>query len=226
LLVALGAIPVLTGCSAVGLQDLSVGSLVIGVDPAAAEADPAASPIPIATPMHHASSDGYSIDLPVGWGAADVSGMDPGPLLAAAAAADATLGALANDRFAASGAHLSLVGTDLAAAATGEFAPGIVVLTMRTRGLPRDHARSLVEESLAIAPVAGEPRHSVETHGAGDAHRYEATISGDRVSLHVQVWVFRAGGLSVILGTFAPVDQASAAQPALDVIVSSLRFGV
>ncbi|MFN8621979.1 MAG: hypothetical protein U0869_14710 [Chloroflexota bacterium] len=224
LLFAVLAVPMLTGCAALGLPTLPGGS----VDPLAA--DILASPDPAASPLSDtatdiASPDGYALTLPAGWAASDLAGQDTLPLTDALAATDPALGTLARGALDQSGARLSLLAVDAVAAASGTWAPGILVSTMRTRS-DKTAARHMVEDLLAQAPLATDVSHSVEGLPAGDAHRYDAVITGDTLDVEVQVYVFRVGGTSYIVGAVAPEDQFAASQPAFDAILKSLRFGL
>lgn len=221
------AAAVLSGCAALGLPDLgSTGSITIASDPAEVTTELGASPLPVATPVYVASSDGYSLTVPVGWAAADVSNVDGLAVAAAVAALDPSLGSILQVALDSTGARLSLVSANQAAVATGGPAPGVVVATMRTRGMPKDAARAAVEGLLASAPLVGEVLHSVETHPAGDAHRYDAVLAGDTVTLRLQAYVFRIGGDSFLVAAVAPEDLFASAQADFDLIVRSLRFGV
>jgi hypothetical protein len=220
------AIPLLVGCSALGLPGLGAPPLP-AVDPSGdVVASPGIleSPVPVPTPMDLASADGYSLTLPAGWLSADLAATDALSLADLLAATDPTLGALARAGLEMSEARLSLVAVDpLAVAGWG---PGVVIATMRTRGMPRDAARSMVEEILAGAPLVSEVVHSVVTLPGGDAHRYDALLQGDTVVVALQAYVFRVGGDSFVVGTLAPQESVAGAQPAFDAIVKSLRFGV
>ena len=226
LLLAILAIPALSGCAALGLPDLPgstllpFGSDVVDLSPA-----PDASSAPAAV-GYVASADGYSLSIPGGWGALDLSGEDAFALADAVALVDPRLGELARTGLERSDARLSLVAADLVAAAAGGYSPGVLVTTMRTRGMEKGAARNLVEDLLAEAPLAADPIHSVEGLPAGDAHRYDAIVLGDTVDLQLRIHVFRVGGDSFVVAAVAPDDQFEGAQPVFDRIVKSLRFGV
>jgi hypothetical protein len=227
LLLALIAVPALAGCSALGLPDL--GSTVITLDATTdplASQDPLAPTLPAPTPGYYASADGYSLTMPVGWGAVTITA-EQGPLLIdLLAGLDPTLGELARAALDGSGARITMVGADLTAAAVGEVGPSVAVATLRTRGMPKDAARAQVEALLAAAPLMSEVTHTVVTLPAGDAHRYDAVIAGATITVQLSVYVFRVGGDSFVVGVAAPQELFAGAGPAFDAIIKSLRFGV
>jgi hypothetical protein len=227
LLLAIAAIPALTGCAALGLPQLPGSSLL---EPAGQTFDaspgPGGSPDPAQVMAYVASPDGYSMSIPSGWATVDLSAQDGLALADMLAVIDPGLGALGRLGLETSGARLSLLAVDLVAAPDASVAPGIVVVTMRTRGMPKDAARSLVEDLLAGAPLGSQVVHSVQGLPAGDAHRYDAILLGDTVTLQLQAYVFRVGGDSFVVAAVAPSDRFGASQAAFDAIVKSLRFGV
>lgn len=226
LLLTVIAVPALSGCAALGLPDLP-GSTLMPFGSQAADPSPAPdSSTTSSGPGYVASADGYSLSVPSGWTALDLSTEDGLALADAVASVDPTLGSLGRLGLEQSGARLSMVAVDLFAASTGEDGPGIVVATMRTRGMDKAAARTMVEELLEQAPLASEVDHTVVGLPAGDAHRYDAVIVGETVTLRLQVHVFRVGGDSFVVAAVAPEAQFDAARPAFDEVVQSLRFGV
>lgn len=236
LLLAVLAVPALTGCAALGLPQLPGTALApFGDTTVEASFAPGASALPGDPGIGAgtiASSDGYSLDIPGGWGASDLSAEDGLALADAIAFVEPTFGGLArsaleSDFALQSRARLSLVATDLVASATGANGPAVVVATMRTRGMDKGAARNAVEDLLAQAPLVADPTHSVEGLPAGDAHRYDATIASDTgIVLRFQIYVFRVGGDSFVVAAVAPEDQFDASQATFDAIIKSLRFGV
>lgn len=222
LLFAVLAVPMLAGCAALGLPTIPGSSSVLG-DPL----DPSVSPGPSVDGLGTdvASADGYALTLPAGWVATDLADQDGSALAGALAGTDATLGALAEGALDQSRARLSLLAVDLVSVAEGGWSPGVLVSAMRTKS-DKAAARQMVEKLLSSAPLSSGVDHAVEGFPAGDAHRYDAVIVGDTVDLEVQVYVFRVGGTSFIVGTVAPEDQFAASEPAFDAILKSLRFGV
>jgi len=229
LLLAVLAVPVLTGCAALGLPDLPgstllpFGTELVGTSPAPGEtADPAGSVGSIA------SADGYTLSIPSGWAATDLSLEDGVALADTVSALEPTLGALGRAALELDGSpRLSMVAVDLVAASSGGYAPGLVVATLRTRGMDKSAARNMVEDLLTQAPLAADVIHTVEGLAAGDAHRYDAIVQTDSgTELHFRVDVFRVGGVSFVVAAVAPADQFAGAEPLFDGILKSLRFGV
>jgi len=91
--------------------------------------------------------------------------------------------------------------------------------------MDRAAARTMVEDLLEQA-LASDVSHSVEGLPGGDAHRYDAIVAGDAVTLQLQIYVFRVGGDSFVVVAVAPVDLFGGAQATFDAIIKSLRFGV
>lgn len=236
LLLVVLAVPVLTGCAALGLPEMP-GTALTPFGGAAVEAsvapDASGQPgVPTIGAGTIASADGYSLDIPADWGASDLSGDDGLALADAIALVEPTLGALGRaaleSEFALqSRTRLSLVAVDLTATAPGGPGPAVIVATMRTRGMDKAAARNAVEDLLAQSPLVVGPSHSVEGLPAGDAHRYDATIASETgMTLRFQIYVFRVGGDSFVIAAAAPEDQFDASQLTFDGIIKSLRFGV
>jgi len=236
LLLAVLAVPALTGCVALGLPEMPGTALTpFGIIVVEASVVPDASALPGGPSTGAgtiASADGYSLDIPGGWGASDLSAEDGLVFADTIALVEPILGglgraALESDFALQSRARLSLVAVDVAASATGGAGPTVVVATMRTRGMDKGAARNAVEDLLAQAPLVAEPSHSVEGLPAGDAHRYDATIASETGSaLRLQIYVFRVGGDSFVIAAMAPEDLFDASQATFDSIIKSLRFGV
>lgn len=223
LLFAVLAVPMLAGCAALGLPTDPGGAALLGGD----ALDPSVSPGPSVDGLGTdvVSADGYALTLPAGWMSTDLAGEDGSALADALAQVDPTLGSLARGALDQSRARLSLLAVDLVSAAGGGWSPGVLVSAMRTKS-DKAAARQMVESLLSSAPTTSGVSHAVEGFPAGDAHRYEAVVTGDTVDLEVQVYVFRVGGTSFIVGTVAPEDRFAASEPAFEAILKSLRFGV
>ena len=223
------AVPALSGCAALGLPQVPGVPLV----PVVSESVDT-SPVPGVSPDLAltgtvASADGYSLSLPAGWTAADLSAEDGLALADLLGAVEPTLGAAARAGLEADGApRLSLAALDAEATSLGGYGPGVIIATMRTRGMEKTAARSLVESLLGQTNLAADPIHTVEELPAGDAHHYEAFVLADTpgVELQFDIYVFRVGGDSFVVAAVAPEAEFSAAQPSFDAILKSLRFGV
>jgi len=228
LLLAVLAVPALTGCAALGLPEMPGAALVpLTTHTVDASLAPSDSGSPLGALGDVASPDGYSLSIPSGWVASDLSTTDGLALADALALVEPDLGALGRTALSDPRApRLSLVAVDAVAAAAGTLAPAVIVATMRTRGMDKAAARTMVETLLAQAPLATDVIHSVEGLPAGTAHRYDATITGTIGDLQLEIRVFRVGGDSFVVAAVAPADQFAAAQPTFDAIIESLRFGV
>jgi hypothetical protein len=229
LLLAVLAVPVLTGCAALGLPELP-GSPLVPFGAALTDTSPApgASADPAASAGSIASADGYTLSIPSGWAATDLSLEDGMALADAVAVFEPTLGSLGRAAMGLDGSpSLSMAAVDLAAASGGGYAPGVVVATLRTRGMDKGAARNMVEDLLAQAPLAADVSHTVEGLPAGDAHRYDAIVESESGTLlHFRIDVFRVGGVSFVVAAVAPDDQFAGSEPMFDAILKSLRFGV
>jgi hypothetical protein len=228
LLLAVVAVPALVGCSAVGMPQLP-GVPLTPVTPEVFDASPQPDVSPGTVAMGTvASVDGYSLAIPAGWSATDLSGEDGLALTDLLALIEPALGAVARSGLEADGApHLSLAAVDQAAELEGTYGPAVIVASMRTRGMEKGAARDLVESLLGQTTLATEVGHRVESLPAGNAHRDEALVVADSgVTLQLQIYVLRVGGDAFVVAAVAPEDRFAAAQPAFDAIIRSLRFGV
>ena len=185
-------------------------------------AGPVASADPATAAGTIASADGYTLSIPGGWGATDLSLEDGLALADTVADLEPTLGALGRMALELDGSpRLSMVAVDLVAASSGGYAPGLIIATLRTRGMDKAAARNMVEDLLALAPLAMDVIHTVEGLPAGDAHRYDAIVEADSgAMLRFRIDVFRVGGDSFVVAAVA------GAEPVFDGILKSLRFGV
>lgn len=228
LLLAVVALPALVGCSALGLPQLP-GAPLTPVTPELFDASPQPGTSPEAGVMGTvASVDGYSLAIPAGWSATDLSGEDGLALADLLATIEPTLGAVARQGLEADGSpNLSLAAVDEVAELGGTYGPAVVVASMRTRGMEKGAARNLVESLIGQTTLATDAAHSVESLPAGNAHRYDALVVADSgTTIQLQVYVFRVGGVSFVVAAIAPEDGFAAAQPTFDAIIRSLRFGV
>ena len=228
LLLAVVAVPALVGCSALGLPQLPGGPLT-PTTPGSFDASPQPGTSPDAAAMGTvASIDGYSLAIPTGWSATDLSGEDGLALADLLATIEPTLGAVARQGLEADGTpHLSLAAVDQAAQLEATYGPAVLVASMRTRGMEKGAARNLVDSLLGQITLATDAAHSVESLPAGNAHRYDALVVADSgATIQLQVYVFRVGGDSFVVAAVAPEDRFAAVQPTFDAIIRSLRFGV
>jgi hypothetical protein len=225
LLIAFVAVPALAGCSALGLPQLP-GTPLTPVSPEVFDASPQPGASPAAGTV--ASADGYSLAIPAGWSATDLSGEDGFALADLLASIEPTLGSVARQGLEADGTpHLSLAAVDQAADAQGTYGPAVLVASMRTRGMEKGAARNLVESLLGQATLATDFDHTVESLPAGNAHRYQALVVTDSgVTVQLEVYVLRVGGDSFLVAAVAPEDRFASARPAFEAIIRSLRFGV
>ncbi len=227
ILFAVLAVPALVGCSALGLPQ-APGMPLVPLTQAATESPaPGVSPV-LASQGVVASVDGYSLEVPTGWTATDLSMEDGLALADLLATIEPTLGAIGRQGLEAAGSpHLSLAVVDGTTATAGGYGPAVVVATLRTRGMDKATARNLVESLLGQATLLADVSHTVEGLPAGNAHRYSAIVSGDSgVTLRLEVFVFRVGGDSFVVTAVAPEDRFAGVQATFDAIVRSLRFGV
>lgn len=228
LLLAVVAVPALVGCSALGMPQLPGVPLTPTTSELFGE-----SPQPGTSPEAGAmgtvaSTDGYSLAVPSGWSATDLSGEDGLALTDLLSTIEPTLGMVARQGLEADGSpHLSLAAVDQAADLEGTYGPAVLIASMRTRGMEKGAARNLVESLLEQTTLATDVGHSVQSLPAGNAHRYEALVVADSgVTVQLQVTIFRVGGDAFVVAAVAPEDRFAAAQPSFDAIIRSLRFGV
>lgn len=228
LLLAVFAVPALAGCSALGLSGVP-GVPLTAMTSELVDASPLPGESPSVTAMGTVSSiDGYSLSIPSTWIATDLSSEDGLALTDLLAAVEPALGSVARQGLESDGSpRLSLAAVDPTAESDGTYGPGVLVATMRTRGMEKTAARNLVETLLGETTLAADVAHSVDGLPAGNAHRYDALVVTDSgVTVQLQVHVFRVGGDSFVVAAVAPEDRFAAAQPTFEAIIRSLRFGV
>jgi hypothetical protein len=228
LLLAVVAVPALVGCSALGLPQLP-GVPLTPMTPEVLDASPLPGTSPEVAAMGTvASVDGYSLAIPAGWSATDLSDEDGLGLADLLATIEPALGSIARSGLEADGSpQLSLAAVDQAAELEGTYGPAVVIASMRTRGMEKGAARNLVESLLGQTTLATDVGHSVQSLPAGNAHRYDALIVADSgVTVQLEVYVLRVGGDSFLVAAVAPEDRFAAAQQDFETILRSLRFGV
>lgn len=221
LLAASLVLPLLSGCSALGIPD----GAPLDLDAAAPEAlDPAAtSPQP--SPIEVSSKDGYTLTLPAGWVSTRTNGETTRAALAELAISDALLGAEAAELYEATGADMSMVAVDAAEMGLGPWPAVMAVLVVPT---PRgSDSQQLLDDVLGgLGSVTSEIERSVTSVRAGDAQQYDLTLSGDVLTAQLRVYLFTIGddGIVILFGSDPAFSGDSA--PDMDAIIKSLRFGV
>lgn len=213
---------ILAGCAALGIPDRAVPFAAMAPR---SSPEPGASPEPAASPDLVAGPDGWSIALPAGWATTDLSRLDPAALGELLSLADPAFAVPARTGLELSGARLGLVAID-ATNATDPWPASLVVLTLRTRGLPRDTARDLVAAIVTDLPLAADPVESAASLAAGDAHRWELAVTGETAVLRIRADLFRVAGDAILVAAIAPDERFATDAPVFDAILESLRFGV
>ncbi len=225
LLTALLAIPLVAGCSVLGLP--ATGAQVDAQPAAGADAAlPAASAQ--ASPGFFSSNDGYALTVPVGWVVRSTNANAANRALGALSAVD---GALADEATAIlddTGARMSMVGVQ-----TGDLGlspllpPGVAILVMPTNGASDADTQQRVGDIVGgLTTIDGTIDHHVIAVAAGDAHRYDLLLHGDSLTVQLRVYLFTVGDDGVLVLFGSDPSLATGAGPDMDSIVKSLRFGV
>ena len=105
--------------------------------------------------------------------------------------------------------------------------PGIAILVMSTNG----DSDSATQERLAevingLSSVDGPIDHSVISVAAGDADQYLLAVRGDELTVRLKVYLFTVGDDGVVVLFGADPSAFDDAEPDMDAIIKSLRFGV
>jgi hypothetical protein len=223
LLAAVMAVPLLAGCTALGLPDDPAG---FGVPPEADVLDPSATAAPSLDPVRLSSNDGYSLTLPAGWVGGRTNNDATRAVLEAITAGDGLLGAEADILYSGTGADLSMVAADAAEVGQTQVPPVMAILVIPSqRG--SDDTEQRVDDILAgLTTLTSEVERSVASVRAGDARRYDLTVAGDLLTVQLRVYLFTIGddGIVVMFGSDPTVAVGAAAD--MEAIVKSLRFGV
>jgi hypothetical protein len=223
LLAAVIAVPLIAGCSALGLPDAPTSLDITG--PADA-ADPAATFAPVPSPVQVSSNDGYSLTLPAGWVGGRTNNEATRAVLAAISGDDPLLGTEASALYGATDADLSMVAADGSEVGLVPV-PSVMAILVIPSQRGSDDTQRRVEDILAgLATATSEVERTVASVRAGDAQRYDLTVAGDLLTVQLRIYLFTVGddGFIVLFGS----DPAIAAGAASDMeaIVKSLRFGV
>jgi len=224
LLAAVAVVPLLAGCSALGLPDSATT-----LDAAAAvpgEFDPSSTPVPAASPVQVSSSDGYSLTLPAGWVGTRTNGEATRAVLDALTSGDGLLGEEARALYSVTDADLSMVATDTSEIGSVAVPSVMAILVIPSRRGSEDTQQQLDGLLATLTTVTSEVERSVASVRAGDAQRYDFTVSGDILTAQLRLYLFTIGddGIVVLFGSDPAI--AGDAAPDMDAIVKSLRFGV
>jgi hypothetical protein len=217
----------LAGCAELGVPDIA-GDTVDSILAAPASPDPGelSSPGAVSTPAFFSSNDGYAMTIPAGWTAARVSPEETSLALDLLGATDPALGALARSAVEQAGAWVSMVGGDLSVA-DGGMPPGVVVLVLPTVGTSDDATEVLVDGLINNAPLDGRPLHKVIGTPAGDAHRWQFTVTGDAVgSVTIRAFLFSDGPDAVVVAFASPAASWGELDEVFVSMIRSLHFGV
>jgi hypothetical protein len=223
LLAAIMVAPLIAGCSALGLPDAPAN---LGLTGAADVADPAATPVPVPSPVQLSSNDGYSLMLPPGWVGSRTNNDATRAVFEAVTAGDPLLGAEATGLYEGSDADLSMVAVDGSEFGLVPVPSHMAILVIPSRRGSDDTERRVETILRGLATATSEVERSVASVRAGDAQRYDVTVASDLITVQLRVYLFTVGddGFVVLFGS----DPAIAAGAASDMeaIVKSLRFGV
>jgi hypothetical protein len=223
LVAALMAAPLIAGCSALGIPDTASG---LDLTDSTGLVDPAATSVPLPSPVEISSNDGYSLTLPAGWIGARTYNVATRSVMDAITAGDPLLGTEARALFDDSDADLSMVAVD-----TAEIdlvpVPSVMAIMLIPSRRGADDTERRVDAMLGnLTTLTSEVDRSVTSVRAGDADRYDLTVSGDLLTVQLRMYLFTVGddGIIVLFGS----DPAFAVGAASDMeaIVKSLRFGV
>jgi hypothetical protein len=225
LLTALLAIPLVAGCSVLGLSATGAG---VDAQPAAGVDGGLPAPSAGASPSFFSSNDGYALTVPVGWVVQRTNANAANRALDALSGSDATLASEASSILDDTGARMSMMG--LQANDLGDptvLPPGIAILVMPTNGASDADTQQRVGDIIGGLPtVDGTIEHHVISVAAGDAHRYDLLLQGDSLSVQLRLYLFTVGDDGVLVLFGSDPSLASQAGPDMDSIVKSLRFGV
>ncbi|GEM_PF-4302066 len=223
-LLALSATVFLSGCAALGLP------APLAADRAASVLDPAASPLalaspdPLASPGPRAAGDGVMIELPPGWRAVELMTVEPETIVELLSLSEPELAPIVGAGLTAVDARVSLLASDPWSGAP--VPPTIALVTIPTRGLPREMARQRIEELLPELPLIAEPIRATAALAAGTAQRWELRVTTATGPLWIRADLIRVAGESWILLAVAPDGWEGESLPAFDAILDSLRLGI
>jgi hypothetical protein len=222
----------LVGCAELGVPEItgetvdSILAAPVSPDPATLT-DPGTSPAPEATPAFFASNDGYAMTIPAGWTAARVSPDETGLVLDLLGRSDPVLGDLARSAIEQAGAWVSMVGGDLSANTDGQVPPGVVVLVLPSVGTSDDATEELVLTLIEAVAVDGGPARKVVGTPAGDAHRFQFSVTGDLVGpVTIRAFLYSEGSDAVVVAFASAAATWSQVDDVFSSMIRSLRFGV
>lgn len=223
LLAATLVVPLLTGCSALGIPDSAPLDITTTMP---VVPDPAATATPAPSPVQVSSKDGYTLTLPAGWVGARTNGEATRATLQTIAINDALLGTEAAELYEATGADLSMVAADTAQVGLAAWPSVMAVLVVPTPRGSDDSQQRLDEILATLGTVTSEVERSVISVRAGDAPRYDLTIAGDVLTAQLRVYLFTIGDDGIVVMFASDPAFADDASADMEAIVKSLRFGV
>lgn len=223
LLAAVAVVPLLAGCSALGIPDPATT-----LDAAAlpGELDPSTTPRPAPSPLQVTSSDGYSLTLPAGWVGTRTNGEATRAVLDAVTFGDALLGEEARGIYDVTDADLSMVAADTTEIGLASVPSVMAILVIPSQRGSEDTQQRLEAILEGLATITSEVERSVASVRAGDAQRYDFTVAGDFLTVDLRLYLFTIGDDGIVVLFGADSTLAGNASPDMDAIVKSLRFGV
>lgn len=224
LLVAAIVVPLLAGCSALGLPDsaTSLDTGAAGLD----ALDPGPTTAPVPSPTRISSKDGYTLMLPGGWVGTRTNGETTRAVLEAVTTGDPLLGGEASALYEATGADLSMVAVDARAGSLVPLPPVMAILIVPSNGDSYDTEQRVDDVLAGLATVTSEVERSVTSVRAGDARRYDLTVAGDLLTVQLRAYLFTIGDDGIIVLFGSDPAFAGSASADMEAIVKSLRFGV
>jgi hypothetical protein len=223
LVAAIMAMPLIAGCSALGLPESPVSLDLTGE---AEFIDPAATTAPLPSPVQLTSNDGYSLTLPPGWVGTRTNNEATRAVFEAILASDPLLGGEASALYASTDADLSLVAVDRNEVGLIPVPSVMAILVIRSQRGSDDTEQRLEDILGALSTATSEVERSVASVRAGDARRYDLTVAGDLLTVQLRAYLFTIGGdgFVVLFGSDPAVAEGAASD--MEAIVKSLRFGV
>lgn len=224
LLAAAIVLPMLAGCSALGIPDPAADIDVAALAPDAL--DPLASPEPLPSPVQVTSKDGYSLTLPVGWVGARTNGEATRAALETLTTQDLLLGGQASALYQATDADLSMVAADTNEIGLAPWPSVMAILVIPSQRGSEDTERRVDDALTNLGILTSEVERSVVSVRAGDARRYDLMVAGDLLTAQLQVYLFTVSGDGIIVLFGSDPAFAGDASADMEAIVKSLRFGV
>lgn len=223
LLAAALVVPLIAGCSALGIPDPAA----MDISAAAPEAfDPAATPAPVPSPIQVSSKDGYTLTLPAGWVGTRTNGEATRTTLDTISATDGLLGTEASALYEATDADLSMVATDTTEIGFAPWPTVMAVLVIPSQRGSDDTQRRVDDILANLTTVTSEVERSVAVVRAGDAQRYDLTLAGDLLAVQVRMYLFTIGEDGIVVLFASDPAFAAGASSDMEAIVKSLRFGI